>query len=378
MVTDSSTHPLAPPTQEESLVQWLRLIRSRRVGATTFYRLMAEHGSADAALDALPEIARTAGVKDYAPFARDDALRELDRGRAAGATLIAHGMPAYPALLHDLSDAPPLLWISGRADLLQRPTVALVGARNASSLGIRMARKLAADLGAADQVTVSGLARGIDTAVHQATLDSGTIAVVAGGIDVIYPRENADLARDIAQNGLLVSEMPPGLQPQARHFPRRNRIISGLARAVVVVEAAARSGSLITARDALDQGREVLAVPGHPYDARASGCNMLIRDGAGLVRGAKDVIEALQDNAPAPPPQADIPPPPPERTAPRLTDIAQLHGQILNRLGPTPLAEDQLIRDLNLPAQAVAAELVTLELDGQIIRQPGGLLSRTV
>lgn len=374
MVTDFSTHPLAPPTQEESLVQWLRLIRSRRVGATTFYRLMAEHGSAEAAIDALPEIALDAGVKGYAPCSYDDARQELERGRNAGARLVARGSPDYPATLDDLDDAPPLLWIKGRDDLLQSPTIALVGARNASSLGIRMARKLAADLGDAGQVTVSGLARGIDTAVHTATLESGTIAVMAGGIDVIYPRENGELAEKISQVGVLVTEMPPGLQPQARHFPRRNRIISGLARAVVVVEAAARSGSLITARDALDQGRDVLAVPGHPYDARAAGCNMLIRDGAGLVRGAKDVLEQLETTKPDPQPVMEIPAPPPERRP--LPDIAALHGQILNRLGPTPLAEDQLIRDLNLPAQAVAAELVTLELEGQITRQPGGLLSR--
>ena len=376
MVIDSSTHPLAPPTPEETLVQWLRLIRSRRVGAATFYRLMAEHGDAEAALAALSEIARDAGVRDYAPCPLADAQRELDAGRAVGAQLIARGMPAYPAALDDLPDAPPLLWIKGSAPLVQRPAVALVGARNASSLGTRMARKLSAELGDAGYVTVSGLARGIDTAVHDATLATGTIAVLGGGIDVIYPRENANLAARIAETGLLVSEMPPGLQPQARHFPRRNRIISGLSSAVVVVEAAARSGSLITAREALDQGRDVLAVPGHPFDARASGCNMLIRDGAGLVRGARDVLEVLPQIAT---PAAERPASPTPPADPAHGGIpTDLCHRILDRLGPAPLAEDQLIRDLNLPAQTVSAELVTLELDGRITRQPGGLLARAV
>ncbi|MGB8623394.1 MAG: DNA-processing protein DprA, partial [Paracoccaceae bacterium] len=252
--TYSSTHPLAPPTQEESLVAWLRLIRSRRVGATTFFRLMAEHGSAEAALDALPEVARSAGVQRYAPFPRDAALAEIDAGRAAGATLIAFGAQDYPAALAEIPDPPPLIWVRGDRQLLHRPLVALVGARNASSLGTRMARKLAADLGEAGMVTVSGLARGVDTAAHIASLDSGTIAVMAGGVDAIYPAENAGLADRIAETGLLLSEQPMGVYPQARHFPRRNRIVSGLARAVVVVEAAARSGSLITAKTALDQG----------------------------------------------------------------------------------------------------------------------------
>ncbi|MHC0053311.1 DNA-processing protein DprA [Actibacterium sp. D379-3] len=378
--TYSSTHPLAPPTQEEDLVAWLRLIRSRRVGATTFFRLMAEHGSAQAALAALPDVARGAGVARYDPSPAEAALRELDAGRAAGARLIAHGSPDYPQALTDLADAPPLLWARGDTALLQRPMVALVGARNASSLGTRMARKLAEELGVAGMVTVSGLARGVDTAAHLAALDSGTIAVMAGGVDVIYPTDNSTLAEQIADTGLLLSEQPIGLYPQARHFPQRNRIISGLARAVIVVEAAARSGSLITARNALDQGRDVLAVPGHPFDARAAGCNMLIRDGATLVRNAPDVLEALGPLAPsaALPTQPalfpDIPAGPPPR-ARRAADIPALHARILSRLGPSPVAEDQLIRDLALPAGRVTPELLNLELDGQITRQAGGLLS---
>ena len=388
--TYSSTHPLAPPTQEEDLVAWLRLIRSRRVGATTFYRLLGEHGSAQAALDHLPEVARSAGEKKYTPCPYPFAIQELARGRAAGARLVAAGGAGYPRALTDIADPPPLLWVKGDTGAAHRPMVAMVGARNASSLGTRMARKLAGELGEAGFTIVSGLARGIDTAAHLAALPHGTAAVLAGGIDVIYPAENAGLADDIAAQGLLVTEQPPGLQPQARHFPRRNRIISGMAQAVIVVEAAAKSGSLITARDALDQGREVLAVPGHPFDARASGCNMLIRDGATLIRSADDVIELLA--APAGPEQPDMFPDAPTPAAEPAPSggradphpaapgqgaaMADLHSAILNRLGPSPLAEDQLIRDLALPAQAVTPQLLTLELEGRIQRQPGGLLAR--
>jgi DNA processing protein len=376
---NSFPHPVAIPDGEQSLIAWLRLIRSRRVGATTFFRLMAEHGSAEIALEALPNVAGAAGETHYTPFPAEAARRELAAGRAAGARLIAYGSADYPAALSEIADPPPLLWARGEPALLKQPMVALVGARNASSLGTRMARRLAEGLGAAGFACVSGLARGVDTAAHLASLGTGTVAVLAGGIDVIYPAENAALADRIAAQGLLLSEQPVGLQPQARHFPRRNRIISGLARAVVVVEAAARSGSLITARDALDQGREVLAVPGHPFDARASGCNMLIRDGATLVRGPEDVIEAL--GAPPAPAEPPLPLPPadmrprPEKPPVEVPDLPALHAQILSRLGPSPLAEDQLIRDLAVPAQSVTPALVDLELSGKIRRQAGGLLS---
>lgn len=380
----SSTHPLAPPTREESLVAWLRLIRSRRVGPATFFRLIAEHGTAEAALDALPAVAHAAGVERYAPCSVAAAERELAAGRAANARPVPFGSPDYPDALAEIADPPPLLWARGRLDLLRRPMVAMVGARNASSLGTRMARALAEGLGKGGIVTVSGLARGIDTAAHRASLESGTVAVMAGGVDVIYPSENADLAARIAEAGLVLSEQPVGTHPQARHFPSRNRIIAGLAGAVVVVEAAARSGSLITARNALDQGRDVLAVPGHPFDARAAGGNMLIRDGATLVRNAADVIGAL-----APAPSASAPGGPPKRPArfaeipagpapktPAIAEIPALHADILSRLGPSPVAEDQLIRDLDLPAGRVTPELLNLELDGRITRQAGGLLSR--
>jgi DNA processing protein len=242
-----------------------------------------------------------------------------------------------------------------------------------------MAKRLAIELSEAGYVIVSGLARGVDAAAHLAALGGGTVAVMAGGVDVIYPVENAALAHDLARSGLRLSEMPMGLQPQARHFPARNRIISGLARAVVVVEAAAKSGSLITARNALDQNREVLAVPGHPFDARAAGCNMLIRDGATLVRTAADVMEALDHIVPtqqAERPIANPSPAIPDQPRP-LRDIAKLHALILERLGPSPMAEDQLIRDLSAHRAGLAPALVELELEGKILRQAGGLLSRT-
>jgi DNA processing protein len=396
--------PFTPPTTEDDRLSWLRLIRSRRVGVATFWRLLDEYGSVAAALEALPEIARSAGMGDYAICPEGVIHAERKAGKAAGARLICRGEPAYPQALADLPDAPPVLWIKGNQEVMARPMVALVGARSASSLGTRMARKLAADLGAAGITVVSGLARGIDTAAHHAALPTGTVAVLAGGVDVIYPAENTELAKEIAAKGLLLSEQPIGLEPMARHFPLRNRLISGLSRGVVVVEAAAKSGSLITARIALDQGRDVLAVPGHPLDARASGCNLLLRDGATLVRGAEDVIEALglgeaaeQRLSPTAAPEAEAagPSDSPCGGRPRsgadhnsdrsslnketkTSDIKALHGRILERLGPSPVAEDQLTRDLGLATAHIAPALLTLELDGLILRQPGGLLSRAV
>ncbi|WP_223814327.1 DNA-processing protein DprA [Roseicitreum antarcticum] len=454
----SSNPPFTPPTTEEDRLAWLRLIRSSRVGPATFYRLMQDHGSAQVALDALPGIAQHAGLDRYVACPRDVALREIDAARQVGAKMACFGTPHYPTELATLPDAPPVLWCMGRRDPVLRPMIAIVGARNASSLGTRMARKLAEGLGHFGYTIVSGLARGIDTAAHHAALKTGTIAVMAGGVDVIYPPENAVLAAAIADQGLRVSDQPMGMQPQARHFPRRNRLISGLALGVVVVEAAEKSGSLITARDALDQGREVMAVPGHPVDARAAGCNALIRDGATLVRGSEDVLEVLRPYRPATRKglqeaatldelepdhdrtrrtQADavrpegmtltagpaasrqrimVPSvagqafsgqPPPVQPASgqsrrqksplghRQPDAAEtvlppgqvqkataghppqlLHNTILSRLGPSPMAEDQLIRDLALPPAMVLQELLTLELSGSVQRHSGGMVSR--
>ncbi|MBT8409075.1 MAG: DNA-processing protein DprA, partial [Alphaproteobacteria bacterium] len=257
-----SPPPLTPPLTEEVKLDWLRLLRSRRVGPTTFHRLLSEHGSAAAALAALPDIAHAAGVAKYQPCTLQAAEDELLSGARAGARLVACTEADYPPLLRELPDAPPLLWAMGDLSLLARPMVAMVGARSASSLGIRMARKLAAELSGSGFVVVSGLARGIDTEAHKAALQGGTIAVMAGGVDVVYPAQNTVLAQEISETGLRLAEQPMHMTPQARHFPMRNRIISGLCRAVIVVEAAAKSGSLITARNALDQGRDVLAVPG--------------------------------------------------------------------------------------------------------------------
>ncbi len=381
----------------ETALDWMQLARCRRVGPATFHRLMREHGSAAAALAALPEIAAAAGVAQYEICPIGVVRAEAARGRALGAKLLLWGQGDYPAALMDMADAPPLLWALGDLGLLARPAVALVGARNASSLGLRMARALAAGLGAAGQVVVSGLARGIDAAAHEAALDTGTIAVQAGGLDVVYPEENAKLCDAIGAQGLRLSEHAFGLQPQARHFPQRNRIVAGLARAVVVVEAAAKSGSLITARDAADLGRDVLAVPGHPFDARAAGCNGLIRDGAVLVRSSADVIEALglppaatapKPAAPKPAAPMDAAPSvapapagatyaPPHAPPPRpLRETHALHAQILSRLGPSPVAEDQLLRDVGLAGAQIGPALVALELDGHIQRHAGGLISR--
>jgi DNA processing protein len=376
--------PARTDLSADQRLDWLRLIRSRRVGAITFHRLIAGHCTAAAALAALPGIAAEAGVKDYSICPVEVATHEMTLARSAGAKMLCWGEAAYPEALYDLADAPPVLWAMGDISLLNRPGVAMVGARNASSLGLRMATRLAETLGEKGFVVVSGLARGIDAAAHKAALSLGTVAVQAGGVDVIYPEENAVLAQQIAEKGCRISEQPMGLSPQARHFPMRNRLVSGLSRAVVVVEAAARSGSLITARNALDQGRDVLAVPGHPFDARAAGCNLLIRDGATLVRNSSDVIEAIGTGLPhlrnspvSPDPvvnSALLPGPAPERRP--LADITQLHSQILARLGPSPLAEDQLIRDLAMPPSRITPELLTLELEGKVLRQAGGLLSR--
>ena len=374
----SSDSPLTPHPTSDDWLDWLRLLRSRRVGPATFHRLLAEYGTAGAALAALPGIARDAGSRDYRVCSRDDARDEFARARRAGAVPLAHGTQDYPPWLAEMPDPPPLLWVVGDPAVLRRPAIAMVGARNASSLGLRMARGMARGLAGAGRVIVSGLARGIDTACHDAALTGGTVAVMAGGVDVIYPTENEGLARRIAETGCLVSDQPMGMRPQARHFPRRNRLIAGLCPALVVVEAAAKSGSLITAREALDLGRDVLAVPGHPFDPRASGGNMLIRDGAILVRGAADVLDAV----PAGPEGADrairpaafeTPSAAPGETL-SLAETAQVHRMILDRLSPAPTPQDALFHDMGLPASAISPALTRLELDGLVARDPGGFL----
>ena len=357
----------------DSGLAWLRLARSRNVGPRTFAKLIARFGTPERALDALPEIAAGAGMKGYeaAPLAAVEA--EYQAGLRAGARLLWLGGPGYPALLAEIPDPPPVLWAKGALDLTERPCLAIVGARNASASGMRIAATLARDLGAAGRVIVSGLARGIDRAAHEAALPTGTVAVLAGGLDTIYPPEHEGLAAQIAERGLLLSEAPMGEQPTARSFPRRNRIVSGLSAGVVLVEAAARSGSLITARMALEQGREAMAVPGSPLDARAEGCNALIREGAALIRSAEDVIEAI--GAPrALQPQAVLPlDTPAARPAPRVAEPAgdNRASQVAALLGPAPIAFDDLATAAGLSAAALSAVLLDLELDGRIERHPG-------
>lgn len=375
-----SHHPLTPPHTVEDRADWLRLLRSRRVGISTFYRMMQDHGSAAAALEALPHVARDAGVSDYQICPKGVIDAELRAGRKMGAKLILRGDVDYPALLALIEDAPPAIWIKGDLSLLERPSLALVGARNASSMGTRFTRTLATELGAEGFAITSGLARGIDASAHQASLDTGTIAVLAGGLDMVYPEENRDLYHDISEQGLLISEQPFGMKPFARHFPMRNRIVSGLSRATIVIEAAARSGSLLTAGNALDQGREVMAVPGHPFDARTAGCNILLRDGATLIRGARDVIDTLAAASPLArtdmeTPEEAISVPDPAAEPRSFTDHAALHTEILARLAGAPLPEDDLIRDLGAPADQVSSEILSLELEGRIARKPGGMLA---
>jgi DNA processing protein len=289
--------------------------------------------------------------------------------------MLCLGDAEYPAALAEIADAPPVLWTKGRAELMGQPMLALVGTRNASALGTRMARSLAADLGAAGHVVVSGLARGIDALAHRAALDTGTIAVMAGGLDVVYPPENTDLARDIGEKGLVLSEMPFGLEPQARHFPRRNRIVAGLARAVIVVEAAVRSGSLITARMAGEQGREVFAVPGSPLDPRAEGTNGLLKQGAIMVTEAADVIEALAPilgrglDAPAREPELEPADPPDVEPA------EDERARIVSLLGPSPASLDDLVRLSGAKPAIVRTVLLELEIAGRLERHGGGLVS---
>ncbi len=293
-------------------LDWLRLIRTENVGPVTFYQLLRRFGSAGAALEALPRLATRGGRQATLTICpRGAAERELADLDKAGVALVAWGEPDYPAALATLDDAPPLLQLRGRRALLRSRAIAVVGARNASANGRRIARELAADLGQHGFVVASGLARGIDAAAHLGSLPTGTVAVLGGGVDVVYPEENRELYEAIAENGVLVAEPPLGTVPQARHFPRRNRIISGLSLGIVVVEAAARSGSLITARFALDQGREVFAVPGSPLDPRCRGTNDLIRNGATLTETAEDVLQqfpagAVSHSIPLPESASDV------------------------------------------------------------------------
>jgi DNA processing protein len=359
---------------DEQRIDWLRLIRSDNVGPRTFRALVNHYGGARAALAALPDLARRGGAsRPGRAYPREDAEREIKAAGALGVSFVALGEAGYPRRLQMIDDAPPLIAVRGKLSVLLQPTVGMVGARNASAAGMRFAERLARDLGDAGFVIASGLARGIDAAAHRASLATGTIAVLAGGHDRVYPSEHAGLLDDILRHGAALSEMPLGWEPRARDFPRRNRLISGLAVGVVIVEAAKRSGSLITARMALEQGREVFAVPGSPLDPRAEGTNGLIKQGATLVTEADDVIAVLRPilgqstaspaEEPEPPPPATHEPGDDERA--RITEL----------LGPTPVLIDDLVRLSGSSPAVVRTVLLELDLAGRLDRHGGGLVS---
>ncbi|WP_332699311.1 DNA-processing protein DprA [Devosia sp.] len=355
-------------------IAWLRLVRSDNVGPATFRQLLNRFASAEAALEALPGLLKRTGkpLRITSQAAAEDEIAGLSR---YGARLVAGGEPDYPELLNYIPAAPPLITMAGGANLDWQRAVGIVGARNASAAGIKMTRMLAGDLGERGYTVVSGLARGIDTAAHKATLNTGTIAVLAGGFDKIYPDENIPLAHDILDHGgVLLTEMPLGWEPRARDFPRRNRLVSGLSLGIVVVEAAKRSGSLITARLALEQNRDVFAVPGSPLDPRAEGGNALIQQGAKLVTCAEDIIETLGSADPARSALFDRdwePDLAPEAPPPSDDDRSRL----LAALGPTPVEVDELVRQSGLSASAMQMLLLELDLAGQIEWSSGQLVA---
>jgi DNA processing protein len=367
-------------------IDWLQLCRSGGVGPRTFFKLLDRFDTARRAYEELPRLMREAGGGErWRRCRRDEAEAELETLRALGAQLIARAEPEYPARLAEIADPPPLLAVLGEPALLAAPAVAIIGARNASAHGRMLAKTLAMELAEAGLVVVSGLARGIDTAAHEGALAAGgaTVAVIASGIDVPYPPDNEALMAEIAASGAVVSERQPGAVPQARHFPRRNRIIAGLCLGVVVVEAAPQSGSLITARLAAEQGREVMAVPGSPLDPRHRGTNQLLRDGATLVESATDIRaalgSALDDVAPrvAPPRRratagSELPLPAP---APAASPQGDLLGRLQERLGVEPLLVDELIRQCHATSAEVQQALLELELEGRIERHPGNRVS---
>lgn len=366
---------------DDERIGWLRLIRSENVGPVTFWHLLQHFGSAADALDALPDLSRRGGRSKAVRIASVAAAEaEIGATRKAGARLVAAQEPDYPWRLATTEDAPPLIALAGDAALGNAPVVAIVGARNASSNGRRIARTIAQALGEAGVVVASGLARGIDAAAHAGSLETGTIAVLAGGIDVCYPPEHDELMQDIARRGANLAEQPVGTKPQGRHFPRRNRIISGIASGVLVVEAATRSGSLITARCAGEQGRDVFAVPGSPLDPRCTGANGLLRDGAILTESADDILQVLQPglrDAPGragPPAMAALPAEaPPSKASPEAADtvIADARRSLADFLSPAPTSVDDLVREFSDDSATVAAALLELELAGKVERHPG-------
>lgn len=360
-------------------IAWLRLSRTENVGPITFYRLLERFGTAEEALKALPELAKRGGkMGGLKPFDAGLAEKEIEQVEKCGARLVARDEADYPKLLAQVEDAPPLVTVLGHAHLLSKQSLGVVGARNASLTGRKIAEDFSRKVAAAGYVIISGLARGIDTAAHTASLSTGTVAVVAGGVDVIYPKENEKLYREIAEQGVVIAESPFGTEPLARHFPRRNRIISGLSLGVLIVEAAMKSGSLITARMAAEQNREVFAVPGSPLDPRAEGTNKLIQDGAHMALDAETIIRELKSLRlrPLNDPAGDK-----WKGAPGLfTSTAKepdegLRVRLLEMLSPTPVQIDELIRESGAAAGDVMTVILELELAGLVERQLGNKLS---
>jgi DNA processing protein len=372
--TEKMTEAQNVRLSDEQRVDWLRLIRSQNIGPRTFRSLINHFGGARAALEALPSLARRGGARGAVVIcSREDAARELALARKLGVAIVAWGEPDYPTRLQAIDDAPPLLTIRGNAAALARPMVAIVGSRNASGAGLKFTQMLARELGDAGFIVVSGLARGIDAAAHKASLTSGTVAVLAGGQDRVYPAEHISLLDAILPAGTALSEMPLGWEPRAADFPRRNRLISGLSLGVVIVEAAKRSGSLITARCALEQGREVFAVPGSPLDPRAEGTNGLIKQGAALVTETADIVSALQPIMEqhewfAREPDHDMPP---SDEAPADDERVR----ITSLLGPAPVGIDDLVRLAQSSPAVVRMVLLELEIAGRIERHGGGMVS---
>ncbi len=366
----------APPMAEDERMAALRLIRSENVGPVTFRELIEHCGSAQAALAELPELSRRGGYrKPVRIAAHADVEAELQRVRDGGAQLLIVGEVAYPTALAALDVPPPVIYVKGDIGLLQRPTIGIVGSRLCSAAGAKLARIFAAEIGRGGFVIASGLARGIDRAAHEAALDTGTVAVLAGGLDIVYPPEHDDLQRAIGERGCLVTEMPFGFAPRGKDFPRRNRIVSGLSLGVLIVEAARRSGSLVTARLAAEQGREVFAVPGHPLDPRAEGTNKLLKSGATLVTEPDDVLSALTpltrlpaaDNRLREDPVTTAPAPPALSTAER--------DRVVAALGPAPIDVDSVVRCTGLTIASVQVALLELALAGRIERHGSSLVS---
>jgi len=363
---------------DEQRLDWLRLIRSQNVGPRTFRALINHFGGARAALAALPSLARRGGAQTAMKIcSQADAEREMAAATKLGVEFLALGEAAYPARLQMIDDAPPLIGVRGHAAVLALPMVAIVGSRNASGAGLKFTQQIARELGEAGFAVTSGLARGIDAAAHHASLATGTVAVLAGGHDRLYPPEHADLLEAILPSGAALSEMPFGWEPRGRDFPRRNRLISGLSLGVVIVEAAKRSGSLITARFALEQGREVFAVPGSPLDPRAEGTNGLIKQGATPVTETADIISVLrpiieQKEMPA----REPPPTPPEAAALETVEPApDERARVVGLLGPAPVQIDDLIRLSKSSPAVVRMVLLELEIAGRLERHGGGLVS---